>query len=171
MELSKTLLRDFAKGASTQKADRFPKETNTYGTVEIVDNETFVILDGTDIRTPVSSVVEVQTGDRVIVLMKNHSATIIGNITDPVSSNVTAHAISTLIEKEPELEDELLAFSRDKKYALSIEDLKDLIESTPDYENLINKPSIEGVTLTGDKSFEDLNLESLSNVELETLLT
>lgn len=40
-----------------------------------------------------------------------------------------------------------------------------------DYEGLDNKPSIEGVPLIGDTSFPSLNLNALSNIELENLLT
>ena len=40
-----------------------------------------------------------------------------------------------------------------------------------DYMALRNKPSIEGVLLEGDKSFEELNLQSLTNTELENMLT
>lgn len=42
---------------------------------------------------------------------------------------------------------------------------------TIDYNTLINKPKIEGVTLIGDKTFPELNLDVLSNLELEALLT
>lgn len=41
---------------------------------------------------------------------------------------------------------------------------------TSDYELLINKPLINSVTLQGDKSFEDLGLEAITNMELENLL-
>lgn len=40
-----------------------------------------------------------------------------------------------------------------------------------DYNDLENKPSIEGVPLIGDSSFPILGLTSLSNVEIENLLT
>lgn len=39
------------------------------------------------------------------------------------------------------------------------------------YNLLYNKPRIEGVELIGDKSFEELNLQSLTNAELENMLT
>lgn len=39
-----------------------------------------------------------------------------------------------------------------------------------DYKTLKNKPSIEGITLIDDKSFEDLGVISLSNVEIEKLI-
>ena len=38
------------------------------------------------------------------------------------------------------------------------------------YSELADKPQIEGVTLEGDKSFAELNLESLTNQEIEDLL-
>lgn len=45
------------------------------------------------------------------------------------------------------------------------------VVSVNDYNDLRNKPSIEGVTLEGDKTFEELNLQSLTNSELENMLT
>ena len=44
------------------------------------------------------------------------------------------------------------------------------VVSVNDYNDLCNKPSIEGVTLEGDKTFEELNLQSLTNQELEAML-
>lgn len=45
------------------------------------------------------------------------------------------------------------------------------VVSVNDYNDLRNKPSIEGVTLEGDKTFEELNLQRLTNAELENMLT
>ena len=42
--------------------------------------------------------------------------------------------------------------------------------SDNDYEGLKNKPSIEGVELIKDKTFEDLGAISLTNLEIEELL-
>lgn len=42
---------------------------------------------------------------------------------------------------------------------------------TNDYEELINKPKINDVTLIKNKSFEELGLTGLTNLELEALLT
>ena len=41
---------------------------------------------------------------------------------------------------------------------------------TKDYNKLINRPSIEGVTLEGNKTFEELNLRPVTNAELAALL-
>lgn len=40
---------------------------------------------------------------------------------------------------------------------------------TTDYLDLTNKPLIEGVTLTGDKSFPELNLDILNNTEIQEI--
>lgn len=42
---------------------------------------------------------------------------------------------------------------------------------TKDYEELKNKPQIESVELVGNKTFEELGLESIDNEELMSLLT
>lgn len=39
-----------------------------------------------------------------------------------------------------------------------------------DYEKLINKPSINGVTLTQNKTFEDLGDHVLSNLEIMAII-
>lgn len=39
-----------------------------------------------------------------------------------------------------------------------------------DYNEMINKPKIEGVTLQGDKTFPELSLNVLTNTELEQML-
>lgn len=41
---------------------------------------------------------------------------------------------------------------------------------TKNYKQLDNKPSIEGVTLINNKTFEDLGAISLSNTEIEKLI-
>lgn len=38
-----------------------------------------------------------------------------------------------------------------------------------DYESLKNKPMIEGVTLIGDKTYEQLNLLRLTNAQIEDI--
>ena len=40
-----------------------------------------------------------------------------------------------------------------------------------DYNKIQNKPQIEGNVLQGNKTFEELSLESLTNQEIEDLLT
>lgn len=39
------------------------------------------------------------------------------------------------------------------------------------YNDLTDKPQIEGVTLSGNKTYEELNLNRITNTEIEDLLT
>lgn len=43
-------------------------------------------------------------------------------------------------------------------------------DGTDNYESLVNKPQIEGVTLIGNKSFSELSLNALTNIEIEEIL-
>lgn len=43
-------------------------------------------------------------------------------------------------------------------------------EGTDNYERLRNKPSINKVVLSGDKSFEDLGVSPLSNLEIMNII-
>lgn len=83
MGLSNDLLSQFAK--VTNDTSKKKKETSTvYGTVVEGGG---VKLDGSDIVTPVSTTVDMKAGDRVIVMIKNHSATVTGNLNDPAASS------------------------------------------------------------------------------------
>lgn len=82
MGLSSELLSQFAKVTNDKSKDK--KETSTvYGTVVNSGTTTYVQFDGSSAATPVSTTVNVKKGDRVIVMIKNHTATITGNLNDP----------------------------------------------------------------------------------------
>lgn len=42
---------------------------------------------------------------------------------------------------------------------------------TSNYNSLANKPVINGVTLTGNLSLEDLGIEEISNTEIEQIIS
>lgn len=44
-------------------------------------------------------------------------------------------------------------------------------EGVIDYDDLQNRPQVNGVTLSGDKSFEDLGLQSIPVADVEALFT
>ena len=58
-------------------------------------------------------------------------------------------------------------FSDDENMSASFGEVQKV--STSNYEDLFNKPKINGVTLTGDRSFEDLGEENMSNLEIATI--
>ena len=81
MALSHDLISQFAK--ITKDKTQTKKETTVYGTIVNYGGSSYVKLDGSDLLTPATLTVEVKANDRVTVLLKNHTATVTGNITSP----------------------------------------------------------------------------------------
>lgn len=85
LNLSSDLLSQFAK--TTKDTPNTQKETFVYGTV--TEDGGHVILDGSDTNKPIplskhmNNAVTVRKDDRVMIVIKNHTATVIGNITSP----------------------------------------------------------------------------------------
>ena len=69
----------------TKPADDVKMEKTCYGTISVVDGTRYVKLDGSDLLVPAASTVKTSHGDRVTVLMKNHSLTVTGNLTAPAT--------------------------------------------------------------------------------------
>lgn len=80
MALSEDIVSQFAKAIVPKEE---PKEATINGTFKTINGKEYVQLDGSDILTPVETSVVAETDDRVKVLIKEHSATVIGNITSP----------------------------------------------------------------------------------------
>ena len=70
--------------------------------------------------------------------------------------------------KVERLEDGVRITLTDYKGNTTTADVHDGISG--DYAGLINKPSIEGVTLDGDKSFEDLTLRKMTTSEIISIV-
>lgn len=49
-------------------------------------------------------------------------------------------------------------------------EIKPVISKDVDYESILNKPSINGVTLVGNKTNEEILIQPLSNEDIESLL-
>lgn len=81
MALSSDLISQFVK--STNDAPAKKSEATVTGKTVEYNGATYVRLDGSDRLTPVSTVTSVSEGDRVTVLIKDHEATITGNLTSP----------------------------------------------------------------------------------------
>lgn len=80
MSLSNDLISQFVK--ATKDTTKTPSETTVYGTV-VYDGRPYVKLDGSDLLTPISTTTNVKDGERVTVMIKNHTATVTGNISSP----------------------------------------------------------------------------------------
>ena len=98
MSLSSELISQFAKITNDEKPKK-SEEATLYGEVVELEEMICVRFDGAEELTPVTTIVEkddtgeivnykygaasVKSGDRVSVSLKNHSATITGNLSDP----------------------------------------------------------------------------------------
>lgn len=120
MKLSKKLVTEFVKVTNT--AEKAKTESTVYGTIVKNGNSTYAQLDGSDVLTPVSTTTDTQNGDRVTVLIKNHTATVTGNITSPAARTDDVQQIggdvATITEENLTLSGKLTAAQAD------IEDLK-----------------------------------------------
>ena len=91
MSLSQDLITAFAKITN----DNTEKKTETmlYGTTVIQNGRKYVQLDGSDVLTPVQSTAVIRSGARVTVMLKDHQASVTGNLTDPAASSVDVENI------------------------------------------------------------------------------
>ena len=91
MSLPVDLVSQFAKLTKSETTSK--KETTVYGEVVEYNGTNYVRLDGSDLLTPVVTTVDAKAGDRVTVLLKNHTATVTGNITSPAARTETVNVV------------------------------------------------------------------------------
>lgn len=96
MGLSGELISQFVKITKDDKKKDSGSIVN--GTAVIYNGGTYVRLDGSGLLTPVSTTTDVVDGDRVTVMIKNHTATITGNISSPSARKTTVLELGEKIE-------------------------------------------------------------------------
>ena len=96
MALSKDVMSQFAKVMVPKQES---KEATLNATYKKIDGKEYVQLDGSDILTPVTSSVVAETDDRVKVIIKNHAATVIGNITSPSARNKDLNTLKDEVDE------------------------------------------------------------------------
>lgn len=114
MALSSELITKLVK--VTNDRGRDSRDYTVYGTVTTDGSRNYVKMDGSDLSTPIETTVEINEGDRVIVEVKNHTATVTGNTTNPSIGTVTADNLRSSItqtasEIRTEVADELNGLS------------------------------------------------------------
>lgn len=81
MALTSDLISEFVK--VNRDEVEVKQASIVYGTIVVNENKKYVKLDGSDLLTPVSATTEAENGERVTVMIKNHEATVTGNISSP----------------------------------------------------------------------------------------
>lgn len=83
MALSNDLISQFVK--ATKPTVKQSNETTLNGTTVEYNGSKYVKLDGSDLLTPVNTTADTKAGERVTVMIKNHTATVTGNLTSPAA--------------------------------------------------------------------------------------
>lgn len=84
MSIDRSILSEFIKATNDNKET---KQTQIYGTVVTKGNTKCVKIDGSEIVTPVRSITDIKDEERVMVSIKDHMATVTGNMTNPSVGN------------------------------------------------------------------------------------
>lgn len=97
MDLSRNIIKRYVQVASPEKITS--NSETVYGTVVNEGETLYVKIDGSDILTPVSSTIDIKANDRVLVLVKNHEATVIGSPSSPTARLEELNNLGTEVTK------------------------------------------------------------------------
>lgn len=98
MALSSELISQFVK-ATKDDSGNDNNESTVYGTVKEYNGKKYVQLDGSDLLTPISSTTDTKADERVTVMIKNHTATVTGNISSPAARTDDVQEIGSKISE------------------------------------------------------------------------
>lgn len=98
MALSSELISQFAK-ITNDTTEKKQSESTVYGEIVIYNGKTYVKVDGSDLLTPASTTTSVKDNERVMVSIKDHTAIITGNLSDPSASGNTVTKIGNQISE------------------------------------------------------------------------
>lgn len=154
MGLSSDLISQFAKVTAGDKVKK--TESTVFGTVVDYGSKLYVRIDGSDQLTPVSTTTTgLKVGDRVTVMIKDHSATITGNTTSPSTTQ------GDLDDTKQEIGDKIT------EVEILIADKVDTIEFNAEKAR-IDELVAENVTIKGDLTATNAKIDNLeaSNVTI-----
>lgn len=95
MALSSDLISQFVKITKDDK--KVSKETTVYGTIVYDNKKPYVKLDGSTVLTPIDTTANVKDQDRVTVMIKDHIATVTGNLTSPAARNEDVENVASQV--------------------------------------------------------------------------
>lgn len=147
MALSNDIVSQFAKAVTTKNKRT---EKTVSGTVVEYQGKKYVQLDGSEQYTPVSATAGYEVGERVTVLIKDHTATVTGNLSSPAARTET---VEKLTERVAEV-DELVAKT------VTTEELNAEIAR-------INEIVADNVTIKDQLTADKADIESLKAVNVE----
>lgn len=151
MALSTEIISQFAKIVAPKETR--PEFTTVTGRAKLYDGKIYVQIDGSDQLTPIaSSTVGIKDNDWVTVQIKNHSATITGNATDPSAGTSYADDIK---DKVDNVSDQISEFE------IVIADKVD-VDVVNAISGRIDDLVSENVTITGKLDAVEGNIDNLT---------
>ena len=149
MPLPSNVIADFCDTVIVE--DKRPSESTLNGTTVKYDGKICVKIDGSDQITPVSSTSIVKENQRVKVLIKNHQATITGNMSDPSASSGTVSDIDQTVKDQGTKISEFDIVIADKV------DVGQLNAANARIDNLVS----ENVTINGKLEANEASIDNL----------
>lgn len=174
MPLTEELISQFVKATKDDKQES--KEETVYGTIVEYNDSKYLKIDGSELLTPISSTTNVKDKERVTAMIKNHTVTVTGNLSNPSAStgdvasvsgkisefeNIVAGTVTTeQLEAESARIDDIIAGRIVVSGALSA-------ESAEIKELRADNATIKGTLTAQSAAIEDLKANSLTTETLD----
>ena len=152
MGLSYDLISEFVKITNDKKDDK--KEGTVYATVVSGTEGKYVRIDGSDLLTPMDTTTDIEDGERVTLMIKDHKAIVTGNVTTPSASTSKVNSVSDRVGTFELVVADKVSTNELEAYKATIEVL------------IANKATIKDLTATNAK-IENLEVK---NAEIENLV-
>lgn len=168
MALSSDLISQFVQITQEKKES---KETTVYGTIVEYNGGKYVRLDGSDLLTPISTTADALDGERVTVMIKDHTALVTGNVSSPSARTDTVKEMGTKISEfeviiadkvsTERLEAEIARIDTLVAENVTIKERLDANEAS------INTLTANNATITGKLTAAEAEIESLKTTKLD----
>lgn len=175
MGISDELTRQFAK-ETVSKSDRDTGKTVT-GTAVKYNGSMYVRIDGSDQITPIiSSTVGMKEGDRVTVLIKDHTTTVTGNTTAPsISQDDVDSSNQEIVDKITEVEILVAEKASIKDLEAESARIDDLVADNVTIKDTLTASKAEidqlkakDVEISGNLTAQNAEIENLKTTKLDT---
>ena len=164
MALSNNLIDKFINAVRVDSKDKLKKDDPLYGTIVGQGGSMYVKLDGSEVLTPITTTVEYAEGERVLVNIIKHTATVVGNVSSPAVNGGTVKKVedkvNVVVADNAIIRDKIIASEADisniKADNVSIKGKLDATDA--EIKNL------KATTITADQA--DLKYATIENLDV-----
>ena len=131
------------------------KDSTVYGTAVEFNGKMYVKLDGSERMTPIETTTSIKEGNRVTVLIKAHSATVTGNVTDPSTSKSDKKATD---DKVKDLSSQVSEFGTVVSGKVSTEQLQAVEGRVTNLE--VDNETVKGTLKANEGRFKSIEVDN-----------